>query len=95
MYARLVRFALADGKHDVATKLSSDLVPAITSQPGCKGATCFGDGATGEYGLFVLWESTDAASAAAAIIAPRLEQHLAGNTKRAADHHLYEVIAHS
>ena len=96
MYVRLVRFAFGPGKLDAAKKLSSDLVPAISSQPGCKGVTTFGDSSSGEYGLFVLWNSQEEADAAAKVIGPRLRQHLAENNASAsADIHLYEVIGNA
>ena len=95
MYARLVRFAFGPGKQDKAKKLASDLVPQISSRPGCKGATCFGDSESGEYGLFVLWNSKEEADAASAVIGPKLQQHLAGNVQSPPAINLYEVIESS
>ena len=92
MYVRLVRFTFGPGKHDAAQNLAADLVPAISARPGCKGATCFGDSSSGEYGLYVLWDSKDDADAAAAVISPRLQQHLAGNVQSPADIRLFEVL---
>jgi hypothetical protein len=46
----------------------------------------------GEYGLYVLWDSKENADAAAAVIGPRLQQHLAGNVKSPADIRLFEVL---
>src|SRR5690348_8913754 len=57
MYARLVRFGLGAGKRSVVQGLADELVPLISSQPGCKSVTVFGDDSNGECGLFVLWES--------------------------------------
>ncbi len=92
MYVRLVRFAFGPGKHDAAQKLADDLIPSISTQPGCEGAMCFGDRSSGEYGLHVLWDSQEHADAAAAIIGPRLEQHLAGNVQGPPERRLFEVL---
>ena len=92
MYVRLVRFAFGPGKHEAAQKLADDLVPAIAAQPGCTGVKFFGDAATGEYGLYVEWDSTQRADAAAQVISPRLQQYLSGNVQRPPDIGLYEVL---
>lgn len=94
-YVRLVRFSFGPGKHDEAERLANDLVPAIKARPGCGGVTCFGDAASGEYGLYVLWDSQANADAAREVIGPRLQQHLAGNAQRPPDMGLFEVIASS
>jgi hypothetical protein len=54
--------------------------------------TFFGDHSDGEYGLYVLWDSKDKADAAAAVIGPRLEQHLSGKVQRPPDRRLFEVL---
>ena len=92
MYVRLVRFAFGPGKHDAAQNLANDLVPAISARPGCMGATCFGDSSSGEYGLYVLWDSKENADSAAAVIGPKLQQHLAANVQSPADIRLFEVL---
>ena len=92
MYVRLVRFGFGPGKQEAAQNLAADLVPAISSRPGCKGVTFFGDHADGEYGLYVLWDTQENADAAAAVIGPRLEQHLSGNVVRAPERRLFEVL---
>ncbi|MSQ23164.1 MAG: hypothetical protein EXR58_01225 [Chloroflexi bacterium] len=92
MYVRLVRFAFGPGKHDLAQKLADDLIPAITAQPGCKSATCFGDSSSGDYGLHVLRDTQEHAEAASAIISPKLEQHLAGNIQSPPERRLFEVL---
>jgi quinol monooxygenase YgiN len=92
MYVRLVRFAFGPEKQDAAQSLAADLVRAISAQSGCKGATFFGDHADGEYGLYVVWDSKENADAAAAIIVPKLQQHLAANVQRPADIRLFEVL---
>ena len=92
MYVRLVRFSFGPGKEEAINELAHDLIPAISAQPGCKGALCFGDKASGDYGLFVQWDSKEHADAASAVIGPRLSQHLAGNVQGQSDIHLFEVI---
>jgi hypothetical protein len=92
MYARLVQFSFGPGKHQSAQALASDLVPKINDQPGCKVVTCFGDKETGDYNLFVLWNSQEEAEKAAEVIAPQLKQHLEGNVQKPMTHGLYEVI---
>ncbi len=92
MYARLVSFDLQSGKESVAAELARDLVPSISQQPGCRAVTCFGDSGSGRYYLYVLWGSEDEANAAAVDMAPRLQQHLAGNTIAPPERHLYPVI---
>jgi quinol monooxygenase YgiN len=92
MYARLVHFALQDGKESVATDLAGELVPAIQQQPGCQAVSCFGDPDSGQYYLYVLWCSEEEANAAARVISPKLERHLAGNVVAPPERNLYPVI---
>jgi hypothetical protein len=93
MYARLVRFSLGPGKRSVVQALADDLSPLIGSQPGCNGATVFGDDAEGEYGLFVLWDTEANANAAAGIVRPKLDQHLAGHLNGPPDARLFAVLS--
>ncbi len=92
MHVRLVRFKFGVGKHAEAEALAKDLVPQISAQPGCHAVTCFGDQADGEYGLYVLWESQEAADAASQVIGPQLSKHLSGNAQGAPDIRLFPVI---
>jgi hypothetical protein len=92
MYARLVRFSLGTGRRGVAEAIAGDLAPQITSQPGCRGVTVFGDDSDGEYGIFVLWDSQAHAAAAASIIRPILDKHLSGNVQAPPEARLFEVI---
>lgn len=92
MYVRLVHFALQNGKRSLATDLARDLVPAIHQQPGCQAVSCFGDADSGEYYLYVLWSSQEEADAAARVISPKLERHLAGSVVAPPERHLYPVI---
>jgi heme-degrading monooxygenase HmoA len=93
MYARLVRFSFGPGKHAEAQAIADNIAPLIASQPGCEGVTVFGDDTDGEYGIFVLWNSEDNANAAAQLVRPKLEEHLAGNVKRPPDARLFRVIS--
>ena len=92
MHARLVRFALQPGKEGAANALAAELAPEIQRQPGCGGVTVFVDG-EGEGGLFVLWDTEEHANAAAQVIRPKLEQHLAGNIKGPPDARLFRVVS--
>jgi quinol monooxygenase YgiN len=93
MYARLVRFSLGTGKRAVAQALADDLSPQIAALPGCKGVTVFGDDSDGQYGIFVLWDSESNANAAAQVIRPKLEQHIADHVQAALDTRLFEVLS--
>jgi len=93
MYARLVRFSFGPGKHAAAQAIADDIAPLIASQPGNKAVTVFGDEGDGEYGMFVLWDSEDSANAAAPVIRPRLDEHLAGNIQGIPSFHLYKVLS--
>ena len=72
MNLRLVQFSLGSGNQAAAEALTKKLVPAIRSQPGCQGCTFFADHGAGDYGLVVLWDSREAADAAASVIGPIL-----------------------
>lgn len=72
MNLRLVQFSLGSGNQAAAEALAKELVPAIRSQPGCQSCSFFADHQAGDYGLVVLWESRDAADAAAGVIGPIL-----------------------
>ncbi len=93
MFLRLVRFTLSEGNRSGAQAIASDLIPAIKQQPGCKSAAFFGGGDDGECGLCVLWDSQEHADAAAAIISPRLQQHVAGKVSGQPETRLFPVIA--
>lgn len=93
MLVRLVRFSIGAGQGPAARALADDLSPLIDSQPGCQGVTIFGDDTDGEYGIFVLWDSQANADAAAGLVRPKLDEHLAGLIQRPPDARLFEVIS--
>ena len=93
MYLRLVRFTLSEGSRSGAQAMAADLIPAIKQQPGCVSAMFFGGGEDGESGICVVWDSQEHADAAAAVIGPKLEQHLAGKVSGPPERRLFPVIA--
>ena len=93
MYVRLVRFKFGPGKRAAAQALADNLVPAIHEQAGCQSVAVFGDDQDGEYGLLVRWDTREHADAAATVIGPRLQQHLAGNAEAPPDIRLFEILA--
>jgi quinol monooxygenase YgiN len=92
VYARLVRFSFGPGNRARAQAIADEIAPQIEAHPGCAGVTIFGDDSDGEYGIFVLWDSEDNANAAASLIRPQLDDHLAGNVARPPEARLFEVI---
>ena len=93
MFARLVRFSLAPGGDDAARALADDLTPLIAAQPGCQHVTVFGNDRDGEYGIFVLWDSQEHADAAARLVRPKLDEHLAGHVQSPPDTRLFHVLS--
>lgn len=93
MNLRLVQFNLGSGNQAAAEALAKDLVPAIRSQPGCQSCTFFADHGTGDYGLAVLWDSREAADAAAGVISPKLMGGVnEANGKMTASPRLFDVL---
>jgi hypothetical protein len=78
MYIRLVQFNLGTGKRSAAEAIADKIVPAIRAQQGCDRCEFIADEAAGDYGIVVLWESKQAADAAALVISPILMPALAG-----------------
>ncbi len=93
MFLRLVRFTLSDGNAAHAEVMANELIPAIKEQLGCVNAVFFGGGDDGESGLCVLWDTQEHADAAAAVIGPRLQGHLAGKVSGQPETRLFPVIA--
>jgi len=93
MFARLVRFTIATGQGAAAQNLADDLAPLIAAQPGCEHVTIFGDDSDGQYGIFVLWDSQEHAEAAARLVRPKLDEHLAGHIQAPPETRLFDVIS--
>jgi len=91
MYVRIVRFTLEPGSRSTAEKLADEFVPAIRAQNGCYKCFFITDDDAGDYGIIVLWESKEAAGAAAAVIGPRLTKALAEITDAPDSRQLFEI----
>jgi len=74
------------------TNWRADLAAQIRGLRGCKSVTVFGDELDGQYGLFVLWDTQEDADAAASVIAPQLQAHLAGKVTEEPTRRLFTVI---
>jgi quinol monooxygenase YgiN len=93
MFARLVRFSFGPGQRAAAQALADDIAPLIAAQPGCANVTVFGDDSDGQCGIFVLWDSQANADAAAQVVRPQLDQHLAGRVQGPPETRLFEVLS--
>ena len=92
MFLRLVRFTFNESGRGRAQVIADDLVARIKGQPGCQSA-CFFSESDGASGLAVLWDTQEHANAAAAVIRPQLDAHLAGQVTGPPDAGLFPVIA--
>lgn len=92
MFVRLVQFTLSPKGRSQAQSMADELVSLIKQQPGCQSAVFYSD-TGGVSGLFVLWDSQQHADAAAEIVSPRLEAHLAGNVIAPVERRLLPVLA--
>ena len=92
MFARLVLFNFGPGMRSAADELAGDLAPQIRGLRGCNSVIVFGDDLDGQYGLFVLWDTQEDADAAASVIAPQLQAHLAGKVTEEPTRRLFAVI---
>jgi hypothetical protein len=90
MNVRLVQFSLGTGQRAAAEAIADKVVPAIRAQKGCRQCEFYADDAAGDYGMVVLWESVDAANAAAPVISPILMPALA-SAKGTPSIRLFEV----
>ena len=78
MYARLIIYRTHPGPYADAGNLAQRFVPAFQRCRGFRNAVFFGDEATGEYGIFVLWRSREDVEVEATTIIPRLQEALTG-----------------
>lgn len=93
MFARLVRFSFVPGQRAAAQALADELAPLVAEQPGCEGVTFFGDDGDGQWGIFALWDSQAHADAAAQVVRPHLNHHLAGQAQSPPETRLFEVLS--
>jgi len=93
MYARLVRSSFGPGKHAAAQEIDDNIAPLMSAQSGCQGLTVFGDETDDEYGIFVLLDTEDKANAAAQLVRPKLNDHLAGHAKAPPNARLFKVLS--
>jgi hypothetical protein len=56
----------------VAEGIADKVIPRIREQKGCARCEFFADNESGDYGIVVLWDSKQAADAAASVIGPIL-----------------------
>jgi heme-degrading monooxygenase HmoA len=92
MFARLVRFKHVPGSETKAQELADELAPLIADQLGCQAVTIFGDHGDGEYGIYVLWDTREHADAAAGLVRPQLDKHLAGSVTAPPEPRLFGVL---
>ena len=91
MYAQLSIITLGPGKRPVAEKLADQFNPALRTLKGFKKVTFLGDDTIGEYMSLSLWESKEAAEAAATVIRPQLEQAVSDIAKVPPTRRFFEV----
>jgi len=92
MNLRLVQFNLGAGARPTAAAIAHRVVPVIRAQPGCNRCEFFGDDASGDYGIMVLWASRPTADAAASVVSPILSAALAEVKATAESRRLFEVL---
>ena len=91
MYASLSIIKLGPGMRSTAEKIADQSVPTLKAMKGFKGVTFLGDVTVGEYSSLSLWESKEDAEAAAAVMAPKVEQAVSGIAKEPPTRRFFEV----
>ena len=91
MYASLSMITLGQGMRSTAEKIADQSVPTLKALKGFKGVTFLGDVTVGEYSSLSLWESKEDAEAAAAVMAPKVEQAVSGIAKKPPTRRFFEV----
>ena len=77
MHARLTTFNMGAGKRDVATSMADEALKMSKGMDGFVSATyLILDEAAGDYGSLTVWETEDAANAAAETLRPWLAEKL-------------------
>jgi heme-degrading monooxygenase HmoA len=92
MYPRVVIFKLGQGERSTIQALAAAFDPLYRAQPGFNELYVLGNQVSGEYGSFSVWESKDDAEAADAMIAPQLQQALAGRLQGAPTRWFFDVV---
>ena len=92
MYARLAFISLGPGMCSKAQEIGHEMIPKIKSQKGFKSVNVLAEDETGEYCIFVLWETRQDAEVAKEAIFPILQSKLAGIAKGPPTLKLFEVI---
>ena len=91
MFIRLVQFNLGPGSDAAAKQLADKFMPMIKAQGGCQSVVMIMDGASGDYGLVIHWDSESDANAAAQVMGPQLMPAIAEIATAEASVRLYEV----
>ena len=81
MHARLTTFNMGPGKRDVATSMADEALKMSKGMDGFVSATyLILDEAAGDYGSLTVWETEDAANAAADTLKPWFADKLGPHT---------------
>lgn len=78
MYGRLTLITASPGERSKMEALADWAAPLYPQVQGFSGVTFFADEQEGLYGSLTLWESREAAEAAAATVGSALQEKLAG-----------------
>ena len=92
MYARLVIFKLASANGSTIRALAEEFDPLYRAQRGFRQLYVLADEASGEYGSFSVWDSSEDAEAANAAIAPQLQRALVDRLSAAPQRWFFEVV---
>ena len=74
MYARLILVKAGPGKRAELERVAGQMQPLIAPLKGFVSTTALVDDVNGEYGVFMIWESKEAADAAAAMYRPKSQE---------------------
>ena len=92
MYARLVILQARPTRAVDDPGAGRSVRSSLRAQPGFNELYVLGNQVSGEYGSFSVWESKDDAEAADAMIAPQLQQALAGRLQGAPTRWFFDVV---
>ena len=91
MYATLLTLNIGPDMRPVGEKTADQFYSIMKTLKGFKGATFFGDVASGDYNTLVLWESKEDAEAASSVTAPKLQEALGNVLKAPPIRKIFEV----